>query len=64
MVQEPEKQPDYEAQTKKELEKLQGKAILLNDMLNNVAEGERIGVDGDAYEVSPSGDFESVCNTS
>jgi len=24
----------------------------LNDMLNNVDQGERIGIDGDAYEVS------------
>lgn len=56
-LQEPEKQPDYEAQTKKELEKVQGKAILLNDMLNNVNEGERVGVDGDAYEVCSRSHF-------
>jgi len=50
-LKEPEKQPDYEAQTKTELEKVQQKAILLNDMLNNVDQGERIGIEGDAYEV-------------
>ena len=51
-TQEPEKQPDYEAQTKNELEKVQQKAILLNDMLNNVDQSERIGIEGDAYDVS------------
>jgi ADP-ribosylation factor-binding protein GGA len=48
--QEPEKQPDYASQTKTELEKVQQKAILLNDMLNNIAQDEQVGVDGDAYE--------------
>ncbi|KAI5449067.1 ARF-binding protein [Naganishia albida] len=47
---EPEKQPDYASQTKAELEKVQQKAILLNDMLNNIAQDEQVGVDGDAYE--------------
>lgn len=37
-------------QTLTELEKVQQKAILLSDMLDNVAEGERVGIDGDAYE--------------
>lgn len=46
----PDKQPDYASQTKAELEKVQQKAILLNDMLNNVTEGERVGIEGDAYE--------------
>lgn len=46
----PDKQTDYTSQTKAELEKVQQKAILLNDMLNNVTEGERVGIEGDAYE--------------
>ena len=29
---------------------MQSKAILLNDMLNNAKEGERIGLEGDVYE--------------
>lgn len=33
-----------------ELDKVQSKAILLNDMLNNAREGERVGMEGDAYE--------------
>ncbi|WWC87129.1 uncharacterized protein L201_002015 [Kwoniella dendrophila CBS 6074] len=47
---EPEKQPDYAAQTLKELDKVQSKAILLNDMLNNAKEGEKIGLEGDVYD--------------
>lgn len=47
----PEKAPDYAKQTKAELEKVQQKAILLNDMLNNVNDGEKVGLDGDAYQV-------------
>ncbi|KAL7412378.1 hypothetical protein BDY24DRAFT_341853 [Mrakia frigida] len=47
---EPDKAPDYRSQTQKELDKVQQKAILLNDMLNNAADGERIGVEGDAYQ--------------
>ncbi|ORX34513.1 hypothetical protein BD324DRAFT_604723 [Kockovaella imperatae] len=47
---EPDKAPDYASQTLGELEKVQSKAILLNDMLNNAKEGERIGVDGDVYD--------------
>jgi hypothetical protein len=31
---------------------VQQKAILLNDMLNNVDQSERIGIEGDAYDVS------------
>ncbi|KAJ9112894.1 hypothetical protein QFC19_000449 [Naganishia cerealis] len=46
----PERQPDYASQTKSELEKVQQKAILLNDMLNNIAEGEMLGVEGDVYD--------------
>lgn len=33
-----------------ELDKVQSKAILLNDMLNNAREGEKVGLEGDAYE--------------
>ena len=33
-----------------ELDKVQSKAILLNDMLNNAREGERVGLDGDVYD--------------
>jgi hypothetical protein len=47
---EPEKAVDYEKQTVTELEKVQSKAILLNDMLDNAKEGERIGLDGDVYD--------------
>ncbi|KAJ9094279.1 hypothetical protein QFC21_006105 [Naganishia friedmannii] len=46
----PERQPDYASQTKSELEKVQQKAILMNDMLNNIAEGEQLGIEGDVYE--------------
>ncbi|KAJ9113015.1 hypothetical protein QFC22_006111 [Naganishia vaughanmartiniae] len=46
----PERQPDYASQTKAELEKVQQKAILMNDMLNNIAEGEQLGIEGDVYE--------------
>ncbi|WWC67716.1 uncharacterized protein I206_101628 [Kwoniella pini CBS 10737] len=47
---EPEKQPDYAAQTFTELDKVQSKAILLNDMLNNAKEGEKVGLEGDVYD--------------
>ncbi|WVQ84100.1 hypothetical protein IAT38_006245 [Cryptococcus sp. DSM 104549] len=47
---EPEKAVDYAEQTLKELEKVQSKAILLNDMLNNAREGERVGLEGDVYD--------------
>ncbi|CDZ96194.1 Cytosolic sorting protein GGA2/TOM1 [Phaffia rhodozyma] len=47
---EPEKAPDYRSQTAKELDKVQAKAILLNDMLNSANENERIGLEGDAYQ--------------
>jgi len=47
----PEAKPDYRSQTLHELEKLQSKVILLNDLLDNVdtSKGERF-VDGDAYD--------------
>ncbi|KAL7418583.1 ARF-binding protein [Cryptotrichosporon argae] len=47
---EPDKEVDYTSQTLAELDKVQSKALLLNDMLNNAREGERIGVDGDVYD--------------
>ncbi|KAK8846789.1 hypothetical protein IAR55_005877 [Kwoniella newhampshirensis] len=47
---EPEKAVDYTAKTLSELDKVQSKAILLNDMLNNAREGEKVGIDGDAYD--------------
>ncbi|KDN39951.1 VHS-domain-containing protein [Tilletiaria anomala UBC 951] len=46
---EPESKPDYKAQTTKELDKVQSKAVLLNDMLNQAKEGERF-VKDDAYD--------------
>lgn len=47
---EPDKTVDYEKETLKELEKVQSKAVLLNDMLDNAKEDERIGVEGDVYD--------------
>lgn len=47
---EPDKAVDYASQTLAELDKVQSKAILLNDMLNNIKEGEKVGVQGDAYD--------------
>lgn len=32
------------------MDKVQSKAILLNDMLNNAKEGEKIGLEGDVYD--------------
>lgn len=46
---EPERKPDYASQTSKELDKVQSRAILLNDMLNNYQEGEKF-VKGDSYD--------------
>lgn len=46
---EPENKPDYSKQTRRELDKVQSRAILLNDMLNNAKQGERF-VSGDAYD--------------
>ncbi|KAG9291127.1 hypothetical protein G9A89_012999 [Geosiphon pyriformis] len=44
-----ESRPDYQKQADEELERIQRKSILLNDMLNGVKPGERIG-DGDVFE--------------
>lgn len=46
---EPENKPDYSKQTRRELDKVQSRAILLNDMLNNAKEGEKFA-QGDAYD--------------
>ncbi|CDW96880.1 hypothetical protein [Sporisorium scitamineum] len=46
---EPENRPDYTKQTRRELDKVQSRAILLNDMLNNAKEGEKFA-QGDAYD--------------
>ncbi|RIB25699.1 VHS domain-containing protein [Gigaspora rosea] len=45
----PDVKPDYKKQAGEELERIQRKAILLNDMLNNVKPGEVIG-EGDIFE--------------
>ncbi|CAG8461435.1 11867_t:CDS:10 [Ambispora gerdemannii] len=44
----PETRPDYQKQADEELERIQRKSVLLNDLLNNVKPGEQIG--GDVYE--------------
>ncbi len=48
----PDAKPDYKTQALSDLNKLESKVILLNEMLDNVdtARGERI-VSGDVYEV-------------
>lgn len=52
---EPDKKPDYRAQSLNELNKLEQKVILLNEMLDNVdvERGERFA-SGDAYDVRRS----------
>ena len=51
----PERKPDYRSQSLSELNKLEQKVILLNEMLDNVdvQRGERFA-NGDAYDVSIS----------
>ncbi|SCZ97205.1 BZ3500_MvSof-1268-A1-R1_Chr4-2g07059 [Microbotryum saponariae] len=46
---EPEKRPDYEQQVQKELDRIQQRILLLNEMLNNAKPKERF-VEGDAYD--------------
>lgn len=46
---EPERKPDYASQTAKELDKVQSRAFLLNDMLDNYQQGEKF-VRGDGYD--------------
>ncbi|SCV69472.1 BQ2448_2492 [Microbotryum intermedium] len=48
---EPERRPDYEKQVQKELDRIQQRILLLNEMLNNAKPKERF-VEGDAYDVS------------
>jgi ADP-ribosylation factor-binding protein GGA len=50
-LQEPEKRPDYEQQVQKELDRIQQRILLLNEMLNNAKPKERF-VEGDAFDVS------------
>lgn len=52
-AQEPEKKPNYEEQVSKELDRVQQRVLLLNEMLNNANPRERF-VEGDAYDVRPS----------
>ena len=51
----PDAKPDYRSQALNELNKLEQKVILLNEMLDNVdvARGERFA-QGDVYDVSRS----------
>ncbi|CAJ0636931.1 10553_t:CDS:10 [Entrophospora sp. SA101] len=53
-----EAKPDYKKQVNEELENIQHKAILLNDMLNNVKPNEKIGR-GDIFE-----ELIQLCKTS
>ncbi|BGP19650.1 hypothetical protein JCM10213_000107 [Rhodosporidiobolus nylandii] len=46
---EPEKKPNYESQVAKELDRIQQRVLLLNEMLNNAQPKERF-VEGDAYD--------------
>jgi hypothetical protein len=50
----PSKKPDYASQTSKELDKVQHRVLLLNEMLDNVKAGEKF-VEGDSYYVSVCG---------
>jgi hypothetical protein len=50
LPQEPDKKPDYEQQTQKELNGIQQRVLLLNEMLNNAKPEERF-VKGDAFDV-------------
>jgi ADP-ribosylation factor-binding protein GGA len=52
-LQDPDAKPDYRAQTLKELNKVEAKVILLNEMLDNVdtSRGEQL-VAGDVYDVN------------
>jgi ADP-ribosylation factor-binding protein GGA len=53
LLQDPDAKPDYRAQTLKEINKVEAKVILLNEMLDNVdtSRGEQF-VAGDVYEVN------------
>lgn len=60
----PDAKPDYRAQALNDLNKLEQKVILLNEMLDNVDRdrGERF-VSGDAYDVSWSEQSPDSMNT-
>ena len=58
--QEPEKKPNYEEQVSKELDRVQQRVLLLNEMLNNANPRERF-VEGDAYDVRPPLPRPSFC---
>jgi ADP-ribosylation factor-binding protein GGA len=49
-LKDPERKPDYEQQTQKELNGIQQRVLLLNEMLNNANPDERF-VEGDAFDV-------------
>lgn len=57
----PEAKPDYKSQALTELNKLESKVILLNEMLDNVdvQRGERFAT-GDVYDVRMSGSMIST----
>ncbi|KAI8445075.1 VHS domain-containing protein [Phakopsora pachyrhizi] len=46
---EPDKQPDYEAEMQKELDRVQSRILLLNELLNNAQPSEKF-VEGDAFD--------------
>ena len=50
MWQDPDAKPDYRKQAFEELERIRRKTTLLNDMLDGVKEGEKIG-DNDVFHV-------------
>lgn len=47
---EPERRPDYEGQTQKELQIIQQRILMLNEMLDNTRPNERF-VEGDSFDV-------------
>lgn len=47
---EPEKRPDYEGQTQKELQIIQQRILMLNEMLDNAKPNERFA-EGDSFDV-------------
>lgn len=54
----PDSKPDYKSQSLTELNKLESKVVLLNEMLDNVdvARGEKFAT-GDVYDVSEGSRF-------
>ena len=47
---EPDKKPDYEGQSQRELQTIQQRILMLNEMLTNAKPNERF-VEGDTYDV-------------